>query len=101
MSIPQYVYHLSTEVDVIITEECELILWSNRDQRPLVALTPQAAEKVILEMIDNWHTYKELCEQRGRAYRSQVDSDLKKTSQRMPKAVSKFKMGGRTRQVLS
>jgi hypothetical protein len=68
-------FHLSTEIDVIITDAAELVLYSKREQRVLVAFTPAAAERVVLEVFEKWPDAKKLMEAKARKHLAKIEAE--------------------------
>lgn len=79
--------HLSTEVEIRVTETAELVFWSLRDKRVLVAFGPVAAETIVNRILEVWPSALELMMVRSEGYRLKVQAKV--TSGRSKKAVQK------------
>lgn len=91
MNVEQHHLHMSSEVEIRITDAAELVLWSKRDERILVAFTPRAAEAVVLEVFDKWPTAAQLLLAKAGQFRSAVAAETeegrKRTSRTRKKEV--------------
>lgn len=66
--------HLKGEVEIRSSDGAEMVLYSRQEQRDLVLLTPDAAEQIVVDMIDCWGPNKEKMRANIEAFRKKRDA---------------------------